>query len=283
MPVRRGLGFALATGTFLVAAAAHARITQVQITAKESPTFGGFSWPGVGQYEKIVGKAFGEVDPHDAKNSGIVDIGLAPQNARGNVEYPFDFYILKPIDLKKGAHRVMYEPPNRGRKTWETLGRVTQGNDPGSITDPAVLANAFLMPRGYTMVWSGWDASATAGATNIVLPGAENPGGSTTTRPPHEDIVKGGAPLAPAHPAASLDTTQAKLTHRVHLDDTPVALAPTEWKYNTTGTAISLVGKNFSANDIYELSYTAKDPTVNGLGFAAVRDWNAWLRYEDHD
>ena len=37
------------------------------------------------------------------------------------------------------------------------------------------------------------------------------------------------------------------------------------------------------ANDIYEFSYTAKDPTVNGVGFAAVRDWNAWLRYETKD
>ena len=42
-----------------------AHITRIQITTKESPTFGGYSWPGVGQYEKIVGKAFGEVDPAD--------------------------------------------------------------------------------------------------------------------------------------------------------------------------------------------------------------------------
>lgn len=36
---------------------AQARVQRIQITAKESPTFGGYSWPGVGQYEKIVGKA----------------------------------------------------------------------------------------------------------------------------------------------------------------------------------------------------------------------------------
>jgi len=42
-------------------------------------------------------------------------------------------------------------------------------------------------------------------------------------------------------------------------------------------------GTPFVANDIYEFSYTAKDPTVNGIGFAAVRDWNAWLRYETKD
>ena len=55
---------ALAAALLLVAAsAADARITKIKIIAKESPTFGGYAWPGVGQYEKIVGKAFGELDP----------------------------------------------------------------------------------------------------------------------------------------------------------------------------------------------------------------------------
>ena len=116
-----GNGFAigralLCAAALFVAAPADARITKVTVT-KESPTFGGYAWPGVGQYEKLTGKAFGEVDPLDPKNGVIVDIELASRNARGNVEYSFDFYILKPMDLTKGAHRVMYEPPNRGRKT----------------------------------------------------------------------------------------------------------------------------------------------------------------------
>src|SRR5690242_6817810 len=93
---RLPLVVALAAASALTAQVAEARITRIQITDQEI-AFGGFSWPGVGQYEKIVGKAFGEVDPHDPKNSVIVDIGLAPQNPRGNVEYAFDFYILKPI------------------------------------------------------------------------------------------------------------------------------------------------------------------------------------------
>src|ERR1051325_5335052 len=87
---------------------AYARITKVQITIKESPTFGGYSWPGVGQYEKLVGKVFGEVDPSDPKNALITDIGLA-KDPDGKVRYAFDFYILKPINLTNGAHKVMYE------------------------------------------------------------------------------------------------------------------------------------------------------------------------------
>ncbi len=46
---------------------------------------------------------------------------------------------------------------------------------------------------------------------------------------------------------------------------------------------LSLTTGNFINNDIYEFSYTAKDPTVNAIGLAAVRDFNAWLRYETAD
>src|SRR5690348_2720101 len=144
----------------LVATPAHAHVRKIQITAKESPAFGGYSWPGVGQYEKIVGKAFGELDPKDPKNSVIVDLQLAPRNASGKVEYSFDFYILKPIDLSKGNHKMLYEPPNRGRKTIAALNRGVGGNDPGSVKDAPLLANSFLMPQGYSISFSGWDTSA---------------------------------------------------------------------------------------------------------------------------
>src|SRR5262249_13412689 len=224
-------------GTLVLAPAADARIVKVVIdqTKSEKPTFGGFSWPGVEQYEKIVGKAFGEVDPTDPKNAVIVDIALGPPNSRGNVEYSFDFYILKPIDLTKGAHKVMYEPPNRGSKTWGPFGRMPGGNDPGSVTDPAVLANAFLMPRGFTMVWSGWDKSAGTNTANfnttITLPIAKvpptpsNPTG-TITGPAYEYIVVGAGVTSFTlnYPAATLDKTKATLTHRVHLDDLPVVI-----------------------------------------------------------
>src|SRR5688572_11817895 len=282
------------------APAAQARITKVELQAPVV-AFGGYSWPGVGQYEKLTGIAYGEVNPHDRQNRVIVDIELAPRNSRGNVEYSFNFYILKPVDLSKGAHRVMYEPPNRGGKTWTGLARVSGGgNDPAAIVDPAVLANAFFMPRGYTLVWSGWEHNLGPldGLTGTAsFPVATNPGGATITGPSYEYIVTGGASFGLAYAAASLDTSKATLTHRVHLDDVPQPVAAWGssacttgvcWRY-TNESAIGLVnattgaGVNFVNNDIYEFAYTAKNPTVNGLGFAAVRDWNAWLRYATRD
>ena len=279
----------VAACAFCPAVPAHARVKKIQITAKESPTFGGYSWPGVGQYEKIVGKAFGEIDPKDPKNAVIVDLQLAPRNAKGLVEYSFDFYILKPMDLAKGNHKMLYEPPNRGRKTIAALNRGVGGNDPGSVKDAALLANSFLMPQGYSISFSGWDFSAGADKadfnTTITLPVARNPDGSSITGPSYEYIVNAGTSYELSYPAATLDRSKATLTHRVHLNDAPKIVPTSGWKYNAEGTAIELLpaGTSFVRNDIYEFSYTAKDPTVNGVGFAAVRDWNAWLRYETKD
>jgi hypothetical protein len=296
---RSTMALAVASAFLSAAPIAEARITSVEIKQREI-AFGGYAWPGVGQYEKIVGVARGEVNPKDRRNSVIVDIEFAPTNMRGNVEYSLNFYILKPVDLSKGAHRVMYEPPNRGGKTWNALGRVVSGpggaNDPGSIVDATVLANSFLMPRGYTMVWSGWEdlgVSLDSLTATASFPIAKNPDGSSITGPSYEYIVTGGNSFALAYPAADVSAA-ATLTHRVHLNDMPNIVPRATpgnagWAYTDgTGTAIRLVNEagaavNFVNNDIYEFAYAAKDPKPNGLGFAAVRDWNAWLRYATHD
>ena len=214
---------------------------------------------------------------------------LHRETRKAKVEYSFDFYILKPIDLSKGNHKMVYEPPNRGRKTIAALNRGVGGNDPGSVTDAMLLANSFLMPQGYSISFSGWDFSAgTSSAdfkTTITLPVARNPDGSPITGPSYEYIVDSGTSYELSYPAATLDPSKATLTHRVHLDDKPTVVPASGWRYMDNGRAIELLpeGTRFVADDIYEFSYTAKDPTVNGVGFAAVRDWNAWLRYEIRD
>ena len=107
---------AAACATF-AASPAQARITKIQITAKESPTLAAIPGPASGSTKKSSGRRLARLDPNDPKNAVIVDLQLAPRNAAGKVEYSFDFYILKPMDLAKGNHKMLYEPPNRGRKT----------------------------------------------------------------------------------------------------------------------------------------------------------------------
>jgi hypothetical protein len=174
--VSLGVACALAaSGTMLVAPNADARVTKINITTHESPTYGGFSFPGVGQYEKIAGTMTAEISPTDAHNAGIVDLALAPRLPDGNVQYSFAFYILKPIDLTQGNHKIFYEAPNRGSKLSGTFNQTTGGNDPATTSNPG---GAFLNPQGYTLAYSGWDQAAgqnsAAFNSTITLPVAHN-------------------------------------------------------------------------------------------------------------
>src|SRR5438445_9653169 len=113
---------ALAAGMALAVPQAEARITRIEITTTESPTFKApdgtpASFGSVGQYQKLRGKAYGELDPADPHNAVITDIELAARNpATGKVEYSMDIYILKPTDLSKGNGKVFMEVNNRGGK-----------------------------------------------------------------------------------------------------------------------------------------------------------------------
>src|SRR6266849_8152 len=165
-----------------VVPSANARITRVIITSTQSPTFDGTVFGNVGQYEKLVGQAFGEVDPSDPRNAVITDIGLAPRNASGMVEYSMDVYILRPVDRSKGNRRVFFEINNRGNKLafGDFNNSATGGNDPTTAADAG---NGFLMREGYAIVWSGWDVTAPRGnnSLTITVPVAKNPDGSSIT------------------------------------------------------------------------------------------------------
>ena len=247
----------------------------------QSPTFGGLSFGSVGQYEKLRGVAYGELDPSDPRNAVITDIGLAPVNGRGMVEFSMDIFILKPIELNAGNHRLLFDFNNRGSM------RVGHLNDAPPTNDPTTAADAgtgFIMDRGYTVASNGWDISARgAGSMKISVPVAKN-GGATITGPSYEYIVfENGATLTSelAYPAATLDKAQANLTIRARLDDEPTVMPPSAWDYTSAdGREIRLhpEGTPFKQSHIYEFTYTAKDPVVAGIGLAATRDFVSFLR-----
>ncbi len=135
MPDLTFLRFPLLALVLFVSPTVQARIIRIEITSRESPTFGGKSFGRVGAYEKLRGKAYGELDPNSPQNALITDIQLAPRNAKGMVEYAMDMYILKPIDLTKGSHKLFLEVNNRGGKLVGGLNKSSGGNDP-TTDDP---------------------------------------------------------------------------------------------------------------------------------------------------
>ena len=78
------------------------------------------------------------------------------------------------------------------------------------------------------------------------------------------------------YPAATLDKSKAVLTHAQAPERRAAGRSRRPDGSTPDDTAIRLLpaGTAFKQADIYEFSYTAKDPTVNGIGFAAIRDFD---------
>ncbi|MFL5389603.1 MAG: hypothetical protein ACJ79C_12810, partial [Myxococcales bacterium] len=278
-----------ALGLTMAAFAAEARITRIVITSVERPTFGGTTFGvngSVGAYEKIRGVAFGEVDPADPRNGVIVDIGLAPRTASGTVGYSMDFFLFKPIDLAKGNHKLFMEVNNRGTKLFGPFNLSSGGNNPTTAADAG---GAFLMHQGYSLAWNGWDISAPPGGDRltITVPVARNRDGTTITGPSYEYLVFDNATTRSApltYAAATLDQSTATLTVRQHLTDPRVTIDPSGWEFvNERAIRLLPAGTAFQQSAIYEFSFTAKDPLVAGLGFAATRDFVAFLKHAAAD
>src|SRR5438128_1261435 len=266
---RLGLALATAAGTALTAPPSEARITEIKIDpmTSEKPTFKDTagvprSFGSVGTYDKLRGKAFGEVDPTDRRNALITDIALAPRNVRGMVEYSMDIYILKPSDLHLGNHKLFMEVNNRGGKLFGSLNLSGGGNNPTTAADAG---GAFLMNQGYSMAWNGWDISASGkDSLTITVPVATKPGVTITGRS-YEYIVFDNATTTKstlAYAAASLDKLQATLTKRPVLTEPRRPMTADEWDFVDART-IKLAGDaKFQQSWIYEFTYTAKDPLV---------------------
>ena len=278
-------GFAL---TLASAPPAAADITRIVITRTESPTFEGISFGHVGQYEKLVGRVYGEVDPRDPRNAVIVDLALAPRNAGGMVEYSTDVYILKPVHQDRGNGKLLFELPNRGNII--SFGRMNDAETP--TNDPTTAADAghgFLMREGYTVVWSGWDVSVAAGGgrQTITVPVAKNEDGSAIVGLALEEFVFDNATTMAGlltYSAATLDRSAASLTMRRRYADPAAVIEATGWEYvNDRSIRLLPVGKPFEQSKLDRVHVPAKDPNVAGLGFAASRDLAAFLNHASAD
>jgi hypothetical protein len=282
----------VACASLALAAPAQARISQITITSIQSPTFEGASFGAVGQYEKLIGTVTGEVDPNDRRNEVIVDVKLAPRNAKGMVEYSTDFLILRPINAARGNHRLLYDVTNRGNTN--VLGIFNDSSAGNNPTTAADAGTGYLMRNGWTVLLSGWDFSApcnrltqTCGpdkASNnftATVPVATNPGGSPITGLNSEELVvdtgQNPATLPLTYPASTLDQSQANLTVRVRYSDAPLLIPPSGWAY-VNATTVKLTTGNFTPTHLYEFTYPAMNPVVAGLGFAAIRDLAVFLR-----
>jgi hypothetical protein len=197
-------------------------ITDISVT--DIDTFAdGHEFGTVGAYVRIKGVARGMLDPAASENAGIVDLDQAV-NAKGLVEYATDFDILRPKDPLRGSSILVYDVPNRGSKRIFNLLDDIPANDPARTNDPRTKEDAglgFLLGRGYSLVWSGWDPGAPRANNGL---GAEFPAalenGKPIVRRIRDEFHFGtraagdGSIRRLSYPAASTDQPSARLTVR---------------------------------------------------------------------
>jgi hypothetical protein len=260
-----------------------AKVVKFEIVRVESPAFEGRSFGAVGTYDRIIARATIAVSSDDSHNKIIVDLDRVPRNAQGLVEAMTDVEILRPTIAANGNRRLFYEALNRGNK----LGIALFNDHPVVVNDLAKAAdagNGFLMNRGYTIVWSGWQGDAVPGRGRMTFSPPIVPGVTGLAR---EDFIfdhmDNPAAATLSYPAADLDPAHAKISVRQREADSRATPAGLEAKFDGP-TKISIKRpEGFDAGAIYEFIYTARDPKVMGLGFAATRDIVSFLRNEAAD
>ncbi len=259
-----------------------ARVVKVVVEHRESPAFNGQKFGQAGQFETLSGHFYGELDPRDPHNALITDIQFAPRNARGMVEYSATFALSKPIDMSKSSGVLFYSVPNRGN-----------GAPTGS-------------PEGHVSLVSGWqgDVAVSDGKQTISVPVAKNSDGSSITGPVIERFINMAADSTTldldkaAYTAlfyqrpASMDTSRASLIKRASQDGPAIPIAAKDWAFADC-TKVGFPGSpsptkiclkpGFDPMYAYELVFTAKDPLVLGIGYAATRDINSFFRHAKAD
>ncbi|NHZ34998.1 alpha/beta hydrolase domain-containing protein [Massilia rubra] len=251
-----------------------AQVERFEIVSR-APAFDGKVFDDAGAYEKIVAIAHLRIDPHHPANRAIVDLDKAPTTG-GWVKYDTDVILLRPRDAAKASRVMVLDIPNRGGKL--ALEMVNEGGarDAG---------NGFLMRRGHTLAWIGWQGNiglaANGELAGTAFPTALLDGQPITGQSVEEKVFDDIKPLGAidlAYPAASTSQDGALLTVRAHATAAPLILPASAWSY-TSATRIEVTRpRGFDAGAIYQFQYQARDPVVMGLGMAALRDVTSHLK-----
>ena len=262
-------------------------VTSIEIKER-GPYAEGMTFGDTGAYEQLDGTVYFAVDPADPANSLITDLELAPRNAAGLVEFSADFRMLKPLDAEKGNHKLFFDVVNRGNVL--SLRRINSAPN----NDPMDPGNGFLMRRGYTQVWCGWQHDVPLGNTGglrAYVPEAANTRGRiAVTFQPNEaattQMLSDRKHLP--YPADPLDQPDAQLSVQEYADGPNTVLPRSEWSFgrledgNLVPDASHIcMAKGFEPGKVYRCIYTTATAPVVGLGIAAVRDLISHLRYSD--
>ena len=266
-------------------------ITRLLITSRR-PFAQEKGFGNVGPYEQLDGIAHFAVDPDHPANQLITDLKLAPRDASGLVHFSADWRLLRPVEPRRGNHRLVFDILNRGRGP--VLRNLNSAPDvaPNEPLDPG---NGFLMRHGYTVAWCGWqhDVPEAPGLMRIRAPEAV-----TAEGPVSGKIVVTFVPDAAssvqyladrihrAYPTHDLEDPEAVLTEQEH-EDAPERVIPRDqWRFArleggrvTPDASHVYMASGFVPGKVYQVIYTTVGAPVVGCGLLATRDLGSFLKY----
>ena len=273
---------------------ARANVTDVVFTSCID-VLDGRSFGDTGPYEKCVGKIYFALDPENPRNRIIVDLDKAPRNARGEVEFSADLFVLRPKDRSRGNGVAFFDVVNRGNKL--LLGRFNLATGSTDPTTAADFGDGFLMREGYTLVAVGWEPSPNTPAVSLYPPTASEAG-----RPIQGRVSNWFIPLSPSqtfditssywtgfeeYPPLDPADPSYQLTERLGYHGEQRELPRESWQFGqmSNGEVVSdprhiFLWTGFRPGYTYQLTYETKDPLVIGVGFAAIRDAASYFKFD---
>jgi len=267
-------------------------LTSLEINTRQ-PLADGRAFGDVGPYLQLDGTAHFAVDPNHPLNQGINDLALAPRDGDGLVHFSADFRILAPEDPRRGNRRLLFDVPNRGnRLALRMLNRAPPQTVPSAPLDTG---DGFLMRRGYTLIWCGWqhDVPPGAGLMRIHVPDAQQAGRPITGKlmvkfqlnaPSQFQLLSDR--LHRPYPSNSIDDPDAMLLVYDAEDVSARIIPRAEWSFARLedGRIVAdashvYLASGFVPGKQYAVIYSTTGAPVVGLGLLTARDSVAFLRY----
>jgi hypothetical protein len=268
-------------------------VTRLEIQSR-APYQDGASFGEAGAYERLDGVIHFAVDPADPANQAIVDLDKAERGTDGRVHFAADFCLLQPADPSRGSGRLLYNVVNRGRRgTTGSFNRAPAVLVPTAEID---LGDGFLMRRGWTLAFCGWqwDVFRSPALMGLEAPQALDADGRPIQGQvlvrfqPNERLADHQLADRDHQPyaAADVDDPDAVLTVQDWADGPRTLIPRDRWRFARDedgrlvpdDTRVWLAG-GFEPGRIYEVVYRTRICPVVGTGLLAMRDCVSFLRY----
>jgi hypothetical protein len=264
-------------------------VERVEVVRRE-PYEGGAEFGASGAYERVDAVVHFAVDPAHPANRGIADLELAKHGADGLVRFDADLCLLRPVEPAKARRRLFVSVVNRGRKSVVPF----SGPPPLEISDRVAPGDGFLLRRGYTVAFCGWqwDVQRRSELVGLRAPLAVGVDARVTVQfqpnlartrerlahfpwhpaPEHQVVAH------EAHPVADLEERGAVLSVR---DGAGVAREIPRSKWRFADREHVELEAGFEPGRTYAVTYRTTHCPVVGAGLIAIRDATAWLRRQD--